>query len=319
MIIKSHYKVFAMESTEKIWLNGKLVNWADAKVHVLSHALNYGTGVFEGIRVYHTPKGPAIFRLKDHVRRLIDGCKMMGFDLVFDGKEYGFDDIMNAIKDAVRANGDAVDYVKPCVFLSGEEVGLNPVGVSSSFAISCIHMGAYLGTSDTGAKLITSSWHRPDNLCGPAGAKVNGGYVTSTLAKREAIRQGANEAVMLNSVGHVAECTGENIFLYRHGKIITPASAECILEGITRDSIIQVARDLGYKVEETEVSRFQLVSADEVWMTGTAAEIAPVSFIDGMPVGNGKIGEVSQKIQAKFHDIATGKDPKYDAWLDYVN
>ena len=309
-----------MDKTEKIWLNGKLVNWEDAKVHVLSHALNYGTGVFEGIRVYHTPKGPAIFRLKDHVKRLMDGCKIMGIDLVFEGKEYGFDDLMNAIKDTVRANGDAVDYVKPCVFLSGEEVGLNPVGVPASMAITCIHMGAYLGKdSSAGAKLITSSWHRPDNLCGPAGAKVNGAYVTSTLAKREAVRQGANEAVMLNSVGHVAECTGENIFIYRHGKILPPAVAECILEGITRGSIIQVARDMGYEVIETEVSRSELISADEVWMTGTAAEIAPVTIIDGRQIGTGKIGEVATGIHAKFHDIVTGKDPKYESWLDYVN
>ena len=309
-----------MDKTEKIWLNGKLVDWADAKVHVLAHALNYGTGVFEGIRVYHTPKGPAVFRLKDHVRRLMDGCKVMGIDLVFDGKEYGFDDLMKAIKDAVRANGDVVDYVKPCVFLSGEEVGLNPVGVPASLAITCIHMGAYLGKdSSAGAKLITSSWQRPDNLCGPAGAKVNGSYVASTLAKREAVRQGANEAVMLNSVGHVAECTGENIFLYRHGKILTPQTAECILEGITRQSIIDVARDLGYTVEETQVSRTQLITADEVWMTGTAAEIAPVTMIDGRVIGTGKIGEVATKIHEKFHDIATGKAPEYDAWLDYVN
>ena len=282
-----------MEKTEKIWLNGKLVDWADAKVHVLAHALNYGTGVFEGIRVYQTPKGPAVFRLKDHVRRLVDGCKMMGFDLVFDGKTYTEKDVFEAIKDTVRANGDKVDYVKPCVFLSGEDVGLNPVHVPVSFAISCVHMGAYLGPgADAGAKLITSSWQRPDNLCGPAGAKVNGAYVASTLAKREAVSQGANEA---------------------------PQTAESILEGITRNSVIQVARDMGYTVEETQISRFQLISSDEVWMTGTAAEIAPVTSVDGRPVGDGKIGKVSQAIHARFHDIVTGKVPEYDSWLDYVN
>ena len=309
-----------MEKTEKIWLNGKLVDWADAKVHVLAHALNYGTGVFEGIRVYQTPKGPAVFRLKDHVRRLVDGCKMMGFKLEFDGKEYDEAAICKAIKDVVRANGEAVDYIKPCVFLSGEETGLNPVKVPVSFAITCVHMGNYLGKdADAGAKLITSSWQRPDNLCGPAGAKVNGAYVTSTLAKREAVSHGANEAVMLNSVGHVAECTGENIFMYRHGKILTPQAAESILEGITRDSVIKIARELGYEVLETQISRFELISSDEVWMTGTAAEIAPVTSIDGRPVGSGKIGEVSQKIHARFHDIATGKVPEYECWLDYVN
>ncbi len=309
-----------MDKTEKIWLNGKLVDWKDAKVHVLAHAFNYGTGVFEGIRVYHTPKGMAIFRLKDHVQRMMDGCKMMGIDPEFDGRTYGFDDICQAIKDVVRANGDAVDYVKPCIFLSGEEVGLNPVGVPVSMAITCIHMGDYLGPeSAAGAKLITSSWHRPDNLCGPVGAKVNGSYVASALAKREAVHQGANEAIMLNLSGHIAECTGENIFLYRHGKIFTPNTAECILEGITRCSIIQVAKDMGYQVEEIEISRFMLMSAQEVWMTGTAAEIVPVTSVDNRPIGDGKIGEVTNSIHAKFHDIVTGRDPKYEAWLDHIN
>lgn len=307
-----------MDKTEFIWLDGKLVKWEDAKVHVLAHALNYGTGVFEGIRVYDTPKGPAVFRLKDHVRRLMDGCKVMGFDLEFDGKTYGFDDIVDAIKDAVRANKQ-VDYAKPCVFLSGEEVGLNPVGLPSSLAITCIHMGSYLGSASAGAKLITSSWHRPDNLCAPAGAKVNGTYVASCLAKREAVRQGANEAVMLDSVGRVAECTGENIFVYKYGKILTPCAGECILEGITRKSIIQIAEDMGYEVDETEVTRTQLTAADEVWMTGTAAEVVPVVNIDGKTIGDGKPGKVAEKIHAKFHDIATGKAPEYDDWLDYVN
>ncbi|UAL07811.1 MAG: branched-chain amino acid transaminase [Candidatus Methanogranum gryphiswaldense] len=308
-----------MDKTEFIWLDGNLVKWEDARVHVLAHALNYGTGVFEGIRVYQTPKGPAIFRLKDHVRRLMDGCKVMGIDLEFGGKTYGFEDLMEVIKNTVKANKN-VDYVKPCVFLCGEEVGLNPVGVPASLAITCIHMGAYLGKAGSdGAKVITSSWQRPDNLCGPAGAKVNGAYVTSCLAKREAVRQGANEAVMLNSVGHVAECTGENIFIYKYGKILTPSSAECILEGITRKSIIEVARDIGYEVQETEVTRTQLNTADEVWMTGTAAEVVPVTMVDGRIVGDGKVGDVAKKIHSKFHDIATGKAPEYADWLDYIN
>ena len=308
-----------MEKCEKIWLDGKLVNWNEAKVHVLAHALNYGTGVFEGIRVYETPKGPAIFRLKEHARRLVDGCKMMGFDMKINGKEYGLEEVMEAIREAVRAN-KKVDYVKPCVFLSGEEVGLNPVGVQTSFAITCIYMGAYLGKgADAGTKLITASWQRPDYLCGPAGAKVNGAYVASCLAKREAIRQGAGEALMLNRTGHVAECTGENIFMYKFGKIYTPDAGADILQGVTRGSIIQVARDMGYEVIEGPVTRFQITSADEVWMTGTAAEIAPVTSLDGRVIGDGKPGEVSSKIHAKFHEIVTGKDPKYDSWLDYVN
>lgn len=308
-----------MDKTEFIWLDGKLVKWEDAKVHVLSHALNYGTGVFEGIRVYETPKGPAVFRLKAHTKRLMDGCKVMGFDVVIDGKKFGYDDAFQAIKDTVKANKN-VDYVKPCIFLAGEEVGLNPVGVKTSFAITGVHMGAYLGKgAEKGAKLIVSPWQRPDNLCAPAGAKVNGVYVTSTLAKRDAIEKGANEAVMLNSEGHVAECTGENIFIYRHGKILTPKTSNSILQGITRDSIIQVARDMGYTVEETDITRTELYTADEVWMTGTAAEISPVTVIDNREIGDGKVGEVAMKIKARFMDIVTGKVPEYADWIDYVN
>ena len=307
-----------MEKGKLIWLNGKFVKWDDAKIHVMSHALNYGTGVFEGIRIYDTPKGESVFRLKDHVHRIIGGCKVMGFDMVFGGKEYSEKDIYDAILQTVREN-DNVDYVKPCIFLSGEEVGLNPVGVPVSMSISAMFMGNYLGESDSGMKLITSSWHRPDNLCSPAGAKVNGSYVTSCLAKREAVNQGADEAVMLNSLGHVAECTGENIFIYKDGRIMTPPPSESILEGITRNSIIEVARDMGYSVEEVSISRTQLITADEVWMTGTAAEVAPVTMIDARTIGNGKVGEVARKIGKKFHDIVTGKDLAYEKWLDYVN
>jgi branched-chain amino acid aminotransferase len=307
-----------MEKTEKIWINGKLVKWEDAKVHIMTHAFNYGTAVFEGIRVYQTPKGQAVFRLREHIKRLLDGCKVMGFEPEFGGKMYDVDEIMDAVKATVKAN-KKVDYIKPTVFLSGEAVGLNPVGIPASLAITCMYMGAYLGTaSSDGAKVVTSSWQRPDNLCSTTGAKVNGTYVTSTLAKREAIRQGAKEAVMLNSVGHVAECTGENIFILRNGKIYTPQSAECILEGITRDSIIEIARDMGYEVMETQITRTQLVTADEVWMTGTAAEVVPVTSVDGRTIGTGSIGEVSKKIQARFHDVVTGNVPKYERWMEYI-
>lgn len=308
-----------MEKTEFIWLDGKMVKWQDAKVHVLSHALNYGTGVFEGIRVYQTPKGPAVFRLKDHTKRFMDGCKFMGIDIEIKGKKYGMDDIMDAIKKTVRENKN-VDYVKPTVFLSGEEVGLNPVGVPASMAITAIHMGEYLGKgADKGAKIIVSSWHRPDNLCSPAGAKVNGVYVTSCLAKREAVTRGASEAVMLNSNGYIGECTGENIFIYRQGKIMTPKPSNSILQGITRNSLIDVARDLGYTVEETDFCRTELVTADEVWMTGTAAEVAPVTYVDERQIGDGKIGPVASELRSKFADVVRGKDLKYEAWLDYVN
>ena len=309
-----------MEKAEKIWINGKLINWDDAKVHVMAHAMNYGTGVFEGIRVYQTPKGPAVFRLREHMTRLLDGCRVMGIDPEIEGKIYGLEDMIDAVKTTVKAN-KKVDYIKPCVFLSGERAGLNPIGVPVSFSITCIFMGPYLSgvSAEEGAKVMTSSWHRPDNLCGPAGAKVNGAYVTSCLAKREAVRQGADEAIMLNSTGHVAECTGENIFICKNGKIYTPQTSECILDGITRNSVIEIARDMGYDITETQITRTQLVSADEIWMTGTAAEVVPVTSVDGRTIGSGKTGETTKKVYKKFQEIVTGKDPKYERWLEYIN
>ena len=303
-----------MEKTEKIWVDGKFVDWNDARVHVLAHALNYGTGVFEGIRVYETPKGLSVFRLKDHVKRLMDGCKVMGFKL-----DYTFDEIFDAIKETVRIN-KKVDYVKPCVFLCGEAVGLNPIGVPVKFTITSVYLGSYLGkdAQERGASLITSSWFRPWNLAAPSGAKVNGIYVTSCLAKMEAKQCGADEAVMLNAQGNVAECTGENIFIFKRGKLYTSKPADSILEGITRNSIMEVAADLGYDVVETEISRIDMYTADEVFMTGTAAEVSVVTKIDERIIGDGRPGKVGKLLAGKFSDIVRGKDPKYEKWLDRV-
>ncbi len=304
-----------MEKTKKIWLDGELVDWEKAQVHVLAHALNYGTGVFEGIRVYPTSNGPAVFRLKDHVKRLLEGAKVMAFDVKF-----SYDEVFEAIKDTVRVNGDGVDYVKPCFFLGGEEVGLNPINVDCRLAITCIRMGSYLGegAQEKGATLITSSWKRPWNMAAPAGAKVNGIYVTSCLAKREAVERGASEALMLNAQGNIAECSGENIFIYKRGKLYTPKVTDSILEGITRNSIMEIASDLGYEVFEREVSRIEAYTADEVFMTGTAAEITPVSSIDNRPIGDGKPGPVCKELQDIFHRVVRGEEPQYSHWLDLV-
>ncbi|MCL2608016.1 MAG: branched-chain amino acid transaminase [Methanomassiliicoccaceae archaeon] len=301
-----------MEKTSKIWMDGGFVDWDDAKVHVLAHGLNYGTGVFEGIRVYETSDGLAIFRLKEHVKRLLDGCKVMCFDLPYTAEE-----VTEAIKETVRIN-KKVDYVKPCVFLCGEAVGLNPINVPVKFTITAIYLGSYLGkeAQEKGATLITSSWFRPWNLASPAGAKVNGIYVTSCLAKREAVTRGANEAVMLNAQGNVAECSGENIFIYKRGKLYTPKTADSILEGITRNSIMEIASDLGYDVIETEISRIDMYTADEVFMTGTAAEITNATKIDDRIIGDGKPGKVGRELADKYADVVRGKDPRYEKWLD---
>ena len=303
-----------MEKTEKIWMDGKFVDWNDAKVHVLAHALNYGTGVFEGIRVYETSKGLSIFRLKDHVKRLAGACKIMCFDI-----PYTEEQICQAIKDTVKIN-KKVDYVKPCVFLCGEAVGLNPIGVPVKFTITSIYMGSYLGkdAQEKGASLVTSSWFRPWNLAAPAGAKVNGIYVTSCLAKRDAKTRGYDEAVMLNAQGNVAECSGENIFIFKRGKLYTPQVSDSILEGITRNSIMEIATDLGYDVVETEISRIDMLTADEVFMTGTAAEVTQVTKIDDRPIGDGKPGKVGKQLAKKYADVVRGKDPKYEKWMDRI-
>ena len=303
-----------MEKTEKIWMDGEFVDWNDAKVHVLAHALNYGTGVFEGIRVYETSKGPSIFRLKEHVKRLMDGCKVMCFDL-----PYTFDEICDAIRKTVKVNKN-VDYVKPCVFLCGEAVGLNPINVPVKFTITAVHLGSYLGkdAQEKGASLVTSTWFRPWNLAAPAGCKVNGIYVTSCLAKMEAKHRGADEAVMLNAQGNIAECSGENLFIFKRGKLYTSKTTDSILEGITRNSIMEVAADLGYEVVETEISRIDMYTADEVFMTGTAAEVTLVTNIDKRVIGDGKPGKVGKQLASAFADVVRGKEPKYEKWLDLI-
>jgi branched-chain amino acid aminotransferase, group I len=303
-----------LKSTEKIWINGEFVKWEDAKVHVLSHALNYGTGVFEGIRVYPNSNGKAIFRLKDHMRRFFDGLRVMDFHL-----PYTLEEMCEAVKETVRVNED-VDYLKPCAFLAGEAVGLNPVGVPISVSITAVNMGSYLGKEiqENGAKLIISSWKRPWNMSSPAGAKINGLYVTSCLAKMEAVKLGADEALMLNAQGNVAECSGENIFIIKRGKLYTPKTTDSILEGITRNSIIKLARDMGYEALESEVSRLEVYTADEVFMTGTAAEITPVTMIDHRPIGDGRPGSLTRQLQEAFHNVVSGKDRRYADWLEYV-
>jgi branched-chain amino acid aminotransferase len=303
-----------MEKTEKIWMNGKLVAWNDAKVHVLAHALNYGTGVFEGIRVYETSKGPAIFRATEHIKRLLDSCKVLCFDL-----PYSAEDIRKALHEVIKVN-KKVDYIKPCVFLSGEEVGLNPIGVPVSFTITAVHLGSYLGkeAQEKGASLMTSSWFRPWNLAAPAGAKVNGVYVTSSLAKRDAKTNGFDEAVMLNASGNVAECSGENIFIVKRRKLYTPPPSSSILEGITRNSIMEIAEDMGYDVIEREISRVELYTADEVFMTGTAAEMTAVTKIDNRIIGEGRMGPVAAELKTAFKDATVGKNKKYEGWLDLV-
>ncbi len=304
-----------MEPTKKIWMDGKMVDWEKANVHVLTHGLHYGGGVFEGIRVYETAKGQAIFRLRDHMIRFYDSAKVIELKI-----PYSLDKLCEAVKEVVRVNGPKVDYIRPIAYYGTGAVGLNPIRLPTKVAIACMFMGPYLGDDQqrNGARLITSSWEKPSNRAAALNAKICGNYINSVLARLEAVRKGADEALMLDSVGNVAEGTGENLFMVKNGRISTPGMASGILGGITRDSILQLAPDLGFGVTERNITRSELFVADEVFLTGTAAEVLPVREIDDRPIGGGKPGPISLKIQRAFSEVTKGKNKKYAHWLDYL-
>jgi len=302
----------------KIWMDGKLVNWEDAKVHVLAHGFHYGTGVFEGIRVYHTPQGKYIFRLRDHMVRFMNSAKVLQMKL-----PYTLDELCEACRDVVRTADADGDYLRPLAFYGVHpefKIGLNPSRLPTNVTIICTHMGVYMGKDqvEQGANIITSSWEKYNNRAAALNAKVSGHYVNSVLAKLEAIQRGCDEALMLNSNGNVAEGTGENVFMVKNGKLLTPPVSAGILEGITRDCIMIMARELGHEVVEKDLTRSELYMADEVFMTGTAAEISPIRSIDNRLVADGSIGPVTKALKDKFNSVVTGQEPRYKAWLDKV-
>jgi branched-chain amino acid aminotransferase len=304
-----------MEITEKIWMDGEIVDWKDANVHIMTHAIHYGGGVFEGIRVYDTEDGRAIFRLRDHMIRFFHSAKVIFLDI-----QYSLDELYEAVLDMVRINGPKADYIRPLAYYGTGVIGLNPVGLPTRVAIACVHMGAYLGEEQQklGARIITSSWEKPTNRASAVSAKVCGNYINSVLARLEAVHRGADEALMLNSEGNVAEGTGENIFMVKKGKIFTTPLSAGILEGITRNSVMEIATDMGYEVIERDIARVELYIADEVFMTGTAAEVLPIRLIDDQVIGEGKAGPVTSELQGIFSDIVRGKNPQYSHWLDQV-
>lgn len=303
-------------TTQKVWMDGKLVDYDKANIHIMTHCLHYGGGVFEGIRIYETEKGRAIFRLKEHMQRFLDSAKIISLKI-----PYSLDEICEATREAVRANKDVkVDYIRPIAYYGTGTYGLNPIKLPTNIAIAVVYMGVYLGEEQMqkGAKLITSSWEKPSNRALPLNAKVCGHYVNSVLARLEAVNKGADEALMLNAEGNVAEGTGENIFMVRKGKLYTTPISAGILEGITRDSVMVIADDLGMPVTERDITRGELFIADEVFMTGSAAEVQPIHSIDGMVIGAGRPGPLTLKLQKAFCEAARGKDPKYWHWLDVV-
>lgn len=302
-----------IEEVEKIWIKGKLVNWSDAKIHLLTHALHYGSGVFEGIRCYNTARGPAVFRLKKHMQRLHDSAKIYRMKI-----PYTVEELCRATKDLIKANKLKECYIRPIVYRGYGEMGLSPLNAPIDTAIAVWPWGTYLGKDGlkNGIKAKISSFQRISPNVLPSSAKATGQYINSILAKLEALDSGYDEAIMLDFRGFVSEGPGENIFMIKDSIIYTPPEHASILPGITRDSVMKISAELGYEVKKTDISRDMLYNADDAFFTGTAAEITPIRKIDGIEIG--KPGPITRKIQDKFFDIVKGKDKKYEHWLDYV-
>ena len=298
-------------TTPKIWMNGSLVDWDKAQVHVLTHTLHYGTGVFEGIRAYETDKGPAIFRLTDHIKRLYNSAHILGMDM-----PYSVEEIVQATKDTVASTGLPSCYVRPIAYYGYGEMGLNTLPCKVDIAIACWPWGAYLGDDavDKGVRMKISSWTRHDHNTMPPAAKTVGNYVNSSLAKVEALKAGYDEAIMLAPNGLVAECTGENIFCVRNGVILTPPLSAGALEGITQNSVTRIAKDLGFDIRVDNIARSDLYIADEIFVCGTAAEVGSVSSVDDRAVPCP--GPMTKAIASTYAKAVRGQDPRYADWCE---
>ena len=298
-----------------MWMDGALVPWDEANVHVLSHGLHYGTGAFEGIRAYETDDGTAVFRLTDHMDRLLRSCKALGIPM-----DWSSDDLVKAGKEVLEVNGLRSGYLRPIVFYGTGSMGLNPAGAVIHTVIATWEWGAYLGEEGIrdGIRAAVSSWRRIDQSSMMPNAKGTGAYVNSVMAKQEAIRAGYDEALLLNIDGFIAEGCGENLFAVRRGSIVTPPVAAGVLEGITRDSVATLLRDDGYEIAEGAITRTDLYSADELFFTGTAAEVTPIREVDGRPVGDGVPGPVTRRAQQLFMGTVTGTLDLHPEWLEYV-
>lgn len=299
--------------TKLIWMDGTLVPWADAKVHVLTHSLHYGSGVFEGIRAYETKKGPAVFRLTDHIERLFRSAKIYMIDVPFSVPQ-----LIEATKETVKANELSSCYIRPIIYHGYGEMGLNPTICQVNVSIITWAWGAYLGEEgfSKGVRTKISSWRRYDHNSFPPAAKATGQYLNSGLAKVEAIKAGYDEAIMLNSEGYIADASGENVFVVRDGVLMTPPLSAGPLGGITRDSIMTIARDLGIRVEEMDLVRADLYTADEAFMTGTAAELVPIRSVDERVLGDP--GPITKKLQEIFFATVKGEVEKYSDWNEYA-
>jgi branched-chain amino acid aminotransferase len=304
-----------VEQADLIWLNGELVAWEDAKVHVLSHGLHYGTGVFEGERCYDTEHGPAIFRHHDHLTRLFQSAEAYYMPI-----PYTLEELRAATHELIAANGLRECYVRPIAFRGFGQMGLYPLDCPVDVSIAAWPWGAYLGEAAKyqGVRAKVSSWRRfPQDSFVPH-AKATGQYLNSILAKIEASKGGYEEAILLNHDGNVCEGSGENIYAVKQGRIITPPQTGGILDGITRRSIVQIARDIGFEVVERDLARAELMTADEVFLTGTAAELVGVREVDDHPIGSGAAGPITLQLQRAFDEVLRGRDARYLEWLDIV-
>ncbi len=298
-----------------IWMDGKLVPWREANIHVLTHSLHYGMGVFEGVRAYKTGSGTAIFRLPEHTRRLLNSARIFQMNLGYD-----FDTLVAAQKEVVRANELESCYLRPIAWLGSEKLGVSPKGNTVHVAIAAWPWGAYLGEDGIakGIRVRTSSFTRHHVNAALVRAKASGYYINSILANTEATNDGYDEALLLDTEGYVSEGSGENVFIVRQGRLYTPDLASC-LDGITRDAVITLARDLGLSVTEKRITRDEVYCADEAFFTGTAAEITPIRELDNRPIGAGVRGPVTEKLQSLFFDVVAGKTEKYGHWLHAVS
>jgi len=299
---------------EKIWMDGKMVDWDEAKVHVCIHALHYGSGVFEGIRAYETENGTAVFRLKEHIERLFNSAKIFKMDIPYSKEEF-----RQAVKDTIKVNKLKSCYIRPLVYRGYNDLSLNPFNCPVNCAVAVWEWGAYLGEEALakGIKTKISSYARSYINSTSQKAKICGNYANSIFAKMEAIEAGVDEAIILDTQGYITEGSGENLFWVRDGVIYTTPTAT-VLEGITRDAVIKIAKDMGYQVQEKYICRDELYISDELFFTGTAAEVTPIREIDNYQIGEGKRGPVTENIQKKFFAIAKGEEEKYLSWLDYI-
>ncbi|HET7489968.1 MAG TPA: branched-chain amino acid transaminase [Acidimicrobiales bacterium] len=303
-----------LQKVDKIWMDGELVGWDDAKIHILTHTLHYGCGVFEGIRAYATASGPAVFRLTDHIVRLFDSAKIYMLQI-----PYTIDQLIAATKETVRVNGLDSCYIRPLVYLGYGEMGLNPLPCPVNVSIAVWPWGTYLGDEGIkkGVRLKISSWQRHDPNAMPPAAKGTGMYLNSSMAKVEALKAGYDEAILLSPQGYVSECTGENIFVVKKGRIVTPPVSAGALEGITQNSVLTIARDLGVECEVGHILRSDLYTADEAFLSGTAAEVVPIRSVDDREIGDP--GPITRQIQDIFFAAVKGEVDRYKDWCEHVD